>query len=74
MRHYYILTANPNLADVLSFVNNNNLTYEIHINRTRFLVPEGPILTEFLLRFAHCCSLVDPNLDLATGYVSIADC
>lgn len=67
MRHYYILTQDPQFAHVLDFVQTHNIRYELHLNRTRFWVPDGAILTEFLLRFSHCCTQVDATLDLATG-------
>ena len=67
MRQYYILTLNPNLHEVFHFIESNQLSFEAHLNRTRFWVPEGPVLTAFLLQFAHCCPLVDSTLDLATG-------
>jgi len=40
---------------------------EVHLNRSRFWVPNSSLLTEFLLRFADCCVEVDATLDLATG-------
>lgn len=70
MRHYYILTQSPCLEEVFEFIRTHELKCEVHLARTRFWVPEGSVLTEFLLRYAHCCSIVDPNLDLLTG----ADC
>lgn len=67
MHHYYILTTNPYYKDVTYWVVEQKLQYSVHLNRTRFLVPDGWVLTNFLLRFAHCCSRVDDTLDLATG-------
>lgn len=67
MRHYYILYSSPHLAPVLAFVQHHELRYEIHANRTRFWVPEGTVLTEFLLRFSAVATLVDESLDLITG-------
>ncbi len=68
MHHYYILNLNPQVANVFEFIKHHKLEYEIHANRTRFLVPEGTVLTEFLLRFSLHCELVDPSLDLLTGH------
>lgn len=62
MRHYYILTLDPHLAEVINFILRHELAYELHLNRTRFWVPNGAILTEFLLRFDHCCPRVEPDL------------
>ena len=67
MRHYYITTINPNFRHVMEWIHRRDVQYELHLARVRFWVPEGVILTEFLLQFADSCSLVDPELDLATG-------
>lgn len=40
-----------NLARAIEFIQQHELKHELHLNRTRFWVPEGPILTEFYLRF-----------------------
>jgi len=68
MRHYYILTLHPDFVSVWHWLNDNNISRELHLNRTRFWVPEGPVLTDFLLRFADSCEPVDPQLDLFTGF------
>ena len=67
MRHYYILNRNPRAAELFDFIRDHQLAVEVHLNRTRFWVPEGLVLTEFLLRFGECSHYVDPRLDLATG-------
>jgi len=67
MREYYILTLDPSIGQVFRFIESHQLKFELHLNRTRFWVPDGPVLTEFLLRYADCCPRVDPKLDLATG-------
>ena len=67
MRHYCILNRDPALKAVFEFIKHHKLYHEVHLNRTRFLVPEGVILTEFLLRFESICSYVDDSLDLKTG-------
>lgn len=67
MRHYYVLNQNPHTPDILDFIISHDLTYELHFNRTRFWIPEGAILTNFLLRFSTQCLLVDDSLDLSTG-------
>lgn len=59
MTEYYILTLDPHIRSVIEFITAHDLTYELHLNRTRFFVPEGAITTEFLLRFSHCCARVD---------------
>ena len=68
MRHYYVLNLNPRAAEVFEFIRDHELTVEVHLNRTRFWVPDGSVLTEFLLRFSECVQLVDESVDLATGH------
>jgi len=66
-RQYYILTLDPRAGEVFEFIRYHQLKLDVHLNRTRFWVPEGSVLTEFLLRFSLCCPYVDEALDLATG-------
>jgi hypothetical protein len=67
VRHYSLTALDPNFTHVMSWIHRRDVQYELHLARVRFWVPEGVILTEFLLQFADSCSLVDPSLDLATG-------
>lgn len=68
MRQYYVLTLDPRAGEVFEFITRHKLLLEVHLNRTRFWIPEdSSILTEFLLRFSDCCPWVDGTLDLATG-------
>lgn len=67
MRQYYILTLDPRAGEVINFISDHTLRIEVHLNRTRFWVPEGSVLTEFLLRFSDCCPYVDDSADLTTG-------
>ena len=62
MKEYYILTLDPNLGSVFRFIERNQLKFELHLNRTRFWVPDGAVLTEFLLRYGDCCPLVEDQL------------
>ncbi len=59
MKHYCVYTRDPNFEAVLDWLGANSLNYEVHLNRTRFWVPENHVLTDFLLRFCHCCHEVD---------------
>lgn len=67
MRQFYILTLHPNASKVFNFIIEHKLTVDVHLNRTRFWVPEGSVLTEFLLRYGDSCPQVDDDLDLTTG-------
>lgn len=51
MKQFAVFTHDPNLATVLEFVRTHDLKHEIHLNRTRIWIAEGPVLTEFVLRF-----------------------
>jgi len=63
MTQFCVYTRDPEFPKVLDWIRDNNISHEIHLNRTRFLVPQGAIMTHFLLRFSHCCPVVDPDAD-----------
>ena len=67
MRHYYILTPGPRRSEEFHFIDYHKLRFEVHLNRTRFWVPEGSVLTEFILRYGSCRHYVDDAVDLSTG-------
>ena len=67
MRQYYVLNQDPRANQVFEFIREHKLTCEVHLNRTRFWVPEGTELTEFILRYNDTCPRVDDELDLITG-------
>jgi hypothetical protein len=71
MLEYYILTQDPLCASVFDFIKHHGLRCEVHLNRTRFWLPEGSVYTEFALRFSNCCPRVDPRCDLATGLLAL---
>lgn len=58
MKQYCVYSTNEHFSDVVSWVTLRELKYEVHLNRTRFWVPPGPIATEFFLRWYHCTSHV----------------
>jgi hypothetical protein len=65
---YYILTLHPNAREVFTWIFDNNLDMEVHLNRTRFWVPvDSSLNTYFQLWLRESCGLVDSSLDLATG-------
>ncbi len=68
MREYYILTLDPRVHEVFTWIETNQLDYEVHLNRTRFWIDETTKThTEFQLRFSDCCGRVDDSLDRLTG-------
>ena len=69
MLQFAVFSNDPNLESALEFIRKHNLQFEIHLNRTRFWVPEGSVLTEFLLRF-DSYRPVRANEDLATGRIN----
>ena len=67
MNQYYILNRDLRSPQVFEFIAQHKLLFEVHLNRTRFLVPEGSVFTEFALRFSQCCPAVDPYTNLGSG-------
>lgn len=72
MKHYYVLTQDPLYRHVLAFIKTHGLRCDLHLNRTRFWVPNGAVKTELLLRFPNIAT-VDEALDLATGLPLVHD-
>ena len=58
MQQYCVYTQDPNFLSVAKWLGVNKLKYEVHLNRTRFWVPDGPILTEFILKWYDCCPAI----------------
>lgn len=70
MNHYAILTRNDNFKSVIAYIKEHNLDCEVHLNRTRFWVPDI-LHTQFLSQFGSVCNPVHPNEDLMTGIVLV---
>ena len=68
IRHFALLNRDPKIRDLFAFIQQHQLAHELHANRTRFWIPEGPVLTEFLLRF-DSYHVVSADEDLANGRV-----
>jgi hypothetical protein len=52
IKQFAIFTSDrTNLERAVNFIRQHDLKHEIHLNRIRFWVPPGAILTEFYLRF-----------------------
>jgi hypothetical protein len=67
-REYYVLTQHPNAKEVFTWIFDNKLDMEVHLNRTRFWVPtDSSLNTYFQLWLKDSCGTVDPSLDLAIG-------
>jgi hypothetical protein len=63
MHQYCVYTNNNLYIEVGQWLMHNDITHEIHMNRIRFWIPEGPALTEFLLKYANICPSVEERLD-----------
>ena len=58
MTEYYILTRSTEFIPLGRWLAHNRIACEFHLNRTRFTIQEGPLLTEFLLRWRDYCGIV----------------
>lgn len=67
LHQYYVLNQDPLVREIFDFIGQHGLRCEVHLNRTRFWVPEGPVFTEFALRFVGHAHTVDQYEDLTIG-------
>jgi hypothetical protein len=56
-----VYTRDEKFLEVAKWITKNNIKCEPHLNRTRFWVPSGPIMTEFLLKYIDICPAVTEN-------------
>lgn len=49
---YYILSQNTKFAEILTWLDQHGCWYEVHLNRTRFKIEPGKLLTEFMLMYS----------------------
>ena len=59
IRQYAIYTRDPQFASCMGWVSQHGLRFEVHLNRTRFYLDEGALLTEFLLRWGSTAELIE---------------
>lgn len=64
---FAIYTRDAEFVEVIGWIKTNKIRFEAHLNRTRFWIPEGPELMEFLLTWSHVCPRVDHEVDHLTG-------
>jgi len=62
---YAVYTGNAKFLEVTCWLINNKIKIEAHLNRTRFWIPTGPLLTEFLLRWHDVCPPVNEGAEHA---------
>ena len=67
MQQYYVLTQDDKFKDILRWLDMHGCWYDVHLNRTRFCIEPGRLLTEFMLLYSEHIHTVDPSLDLLTG-------
>ena len=58
MNQYCIYTRDDRFLEVAEWITSNQIKFEPHLNRTRFWVPNGILMTEFLLKYSEVCSKV----------------
>ena len=52
---------------MLRWCRENSIEVEVHLARSRFWIPAGPLHVEFLLRWGAVCKNVDGEKDHALG-------
>ena len=63
MLQYCVYTAHKQFGEVIQWITQNNIKFEVHANRTRFWLPDGAVLTEFLLKYTNVCPMVKERMD-----------
>ena len=64
MYQYAVYTGSSKFLEVCDWLIANAVMFEPHLNRTRFWLRDGPLLTEFLLKYSMHCSIVEDKHDL----------
>jgi len=58
-REYAVYTSDPSLERALRFAERYGLHYEVHLNRTRILVPRNTLETQFLLECEGAVAVIE---------------
>jgi hypothetical protein len=64
---FAVYTRSDEFVEVINWLRRNNIRAEVHLNRTRFWIPYGPELLEFLLTWGSVCPRVDDETDHVLG-------
>lgn len=64
---FAVYTKSNEFIEVINWIKRNNVRAEVHLNRTRFWIPYGPELLEFLLTWGSVCPRVDDETNHALG-------
>jgi hypothetical protein len=70
--HFAILTSCNKFLEVCKYIAANNLSCEVHLNRTRFWVT-SELLTDFLGRYGKYCNKVSEDENLVIGSLIHSD-
>jgi hypothetical protein len=73
MKQYCVYTRDPQFRNVIKWLTANQVLAEVHINRTRFWVPEGILMTEFLLKWYDVCPSVAESDDYVCPSLAESD-
>jgi hypothetical protein len=58
MKQYCVYTRDEKFLEVAKWISKNKIKFEPHLNRTRFWIPDGILMTEFLLKYSEICPAV----------------
>ena len=67
MNQYCVYTKHEKFQEVCDYIVENKLACEVHLNRTRFWIPES-MHAAFLGQWGAVCEYVYPDEDYATGW------
>lgn len=67
MTQYCVYTGSPEFIEVINWLDVNKIKREVHLNRTRFWISDNETKLMFLLKWSHCCPVVEDDEDLLTG-------
>ena len=67
MKQFCVYTKDKDFLNVISWLREHHIKLLPHLNRTRFWVSDGPIMTSFLLRWSHVCKPVGEFEDYTLG-------
>ena len=56
---YYVLTQQAEFPEILHWLDTHGCWYEVHLNRTRFIIEPGRLHTEFMLRYSEYIAQVE---------------
>ena len=67
MKQFAVYTKDPHFREVAKWIIDRGYNGEVHLNRTRFWVPDGIEMMLFRLRWAWTCKEVYDDENYLTG-------